>query len=1114
MVTGYQTNSNNSKIRYSERSNNGDCPICHTRNSRCVEWNGVNHCKSTSPNDTIAGWKNLKGTLTGTGCSMWVPDTFKERTAEERREWGRKKREAERERERANKERRARAATPEIIDREYRQNYTDNPISSIHRQRFIDRGLSDADIERITAYTVGNKLILPIPNYEGLLVGAQIKIGAEPGYIWDRTGNNRTKKHDELPIAVWGNRANPERILFVEGVTFKPYITSLRYPSDLVIGASGGNFSGSSGQIGEILAQHPGCELILYPDAGASFNRNIRSQYYGLRDLVGDTLSVAWWNQYDKSDGDIDEIDIDTTEIKYLEWYRYARILDNGTNYITLNKSRLKPDELRSERYLDTIWVPDGGTMLFVSSPMGTGKTEQLKDLCDRWERVHPDGRILLVSYRNGLLDQTSNRLGIDSYRTGHGYADAYINSAKRIAIVADSSIRLNLDDVPDGTLLVLDEAEAVLNHIAGGETTKSRYAAVQNHFSNLVRRIVSTGGAVIALQDNLTDIAIEGLCAMGGDIVKRKIIKNQHQIFNWDVSIADGSSYDFSELLLSRLKNGERIVLPTTSQKYGEKIERLVSMAMPELASKIERVDSKTLIEQRELIANPVEALQSRGTRLLILSPTIESGFSVDDKHLDRPLFDRVMMYAPNLDARTQMQMLGRYRSNCPRDIFIRKRGCDTKNAPLTVDGLKKQLKTTANQTSLAQGFGRIENSPTGELWNDLYAKFVVRANLCKNNALYYLRHDLIEAGHNVGIVDWSEAASEYRSDNNIDLNLDIKSAMGDIEKILNIEESTALDRADGTKMSLLQAQITMSRSDSTQEQRTVASKTLLHHELPGIQLGFDLIHDVVVVDRKKFIRQCELAYFLDVPELAHAIDRINIIEQHNGAHILYNRVAKCEQKYNLLYPIWRDLQAIGDGREYMAEDELIISTAAYCRKRSGDFLRLFGITCSKAHIGSNGGLQNSDIAIVNKILRLIGKEGKKKRQIGSKKARKSIYAASDRLAYRDILTTAIATKHAQTIERSQAIQVPDLSARHTVFSNKDTLILKTVCLDNKFTSETAAIQSEWDLFVCEVRAWMRENMSIAHTLVTTYSPEVIAALLNSSIEPELKAKLTERAS
>jgi hypothetical protein len=248
-----------------------------------------------------------------------------ELTAEEKREYAIAKAQRLAAAERSNLATIARLPKIEQRDREYRQKIINNPVTSRHRDAMTARGMTDADIKTIGAYSTMRGITIPVRNLQGQMVGAQVKPNSGEGYRWDSIGQNKLNETGQLPLTFWGCVENPRIIILVEGLTFKPYFTHLRYPDCLIIGASGGLFGISSKSLLTTLELYPDTKIVLMPDAGAIQNADIVKIYESTARLlrsIDRELLIGWWGQTTKAAGDIDEI-LPETLVEVISWNRF-----------------------------------------------------------------------------------------------------------------------------------------------------------------------------------------------------------------------------------------------------------------------------------------------------------------------------------------------------------------------------------------------------------------------------------------------------------------------------------------------------------------------------------------------------------------------------------------------------------------------------------------------------------------------------------------------------------------------------------------------------------------------------------------------------------------------
>jgi hypothetical protein len=851
----------------------------------------------------------------------------------------------------------------------------------------------------------------------------------------------------ELPIQVVGSSSTSGVAYGAEG-GLKSFIAAHLH-SEYFIGASSGNFSGSPIQVRSALEGYH--TFIITVDGGDATNP-ARIEHWKRQVKFFETLNIkvrfAWWGQISKDNNDIDEI---TTEqfkaAKLLTPGKFFKLCGNlawkqkdDETFKALSSLSLPITDQRSEEFLAPLPAPKRGQITFVSSNVWTGKTQQLVPLVDNWERTFKDGKVIVIGYRNGLLDQTRERLNIPNFRVGYGQDDTAINNYPKLAICLDSLMRLRLENIPSNSLIIHDEFEAILKHISLGGTTGSNTAKIQAHLVSIYHRVLSTGGAVVCLEDNITDLSANGILDLTDRKYPFEIISNDHERFNWDVSIGGGSSKDFIGLILDRLMSGERIVVPTTSQVFGESLERIVIDRIPEMKGYVERVDAKTVGNCGDLIKDPSGYLRAAQTKLLILSPTVESGFSIEDKIPLRSLFDRVMAYFTNLDTRSHIQLLSRYRSNCPREIFANTKGAEAGENrgrdPVKLLRVRKQL---ADTTALAQGTGRIPTTIQGDVWNRLDAEFSARAALSAKYLREYLEADLIGRGHRLTAVEWASVRASVIIDNGLPYisSDELGKQYKDIKENLGVEKSQKMADADGLTLSPAQAIAIFHSSYSSYDEKIRAQKCLLHQDLPGADLTQEFLLEAIVKDRGAYRRSCELAFLLDKPDLAKSIDKGIFTSQLEQPHILYGRVPKNGQKVDLLAPIARHLEDLATGREYKADDPAVLAIQEWGLKEYQLFERLFGLKIKAEETDSLGKKQNTAIATVNKILKKLGYKSERTKQLGTGTDRVNVYQVTNsECPHRQTIYQALETKYRE-----------HLASTHTV-SNMEERGIKTVCV------------------------------------------------------------------
>ena len=905
-------------------------------------------------------------------------------------EWQQKRDARENEKVEAERVRIARLQPAEVRNRDWLTTVAMLQLNDRHRQEMLDRGWTPELIEQSNARSTSKGRVIPITTVEGLMVGSQAI--SSSGKLWyGAAGTNQLSETGELPLAVI-QPPNPHQtvdklgqitgyIAYTESACDKPWLCA-QLRNYITIGSTniGSQPKDLERSIATIKTKYGWTEVkhVLMADGAALVNKHVMGNYRKLNEQIkglGGELLVGWWGQYTKSVGDIDEISVDV-EIKFISFEKFERYGADRQQYLELTQLSIEPTEVRDERFLSA-FSPSTGKITFVSSACATGKTQQVISVVQSWRSNYPDGRIIDVTQLDSIRKSHQTRLKIPEWRVGSGQDDTAINNSWGVSLCVDSLLRLELDSIPAQSLIIIDEAEAVLKHFAMAGTLGGNAASTQAHFTQIIDRVLVSGGAVVCLEDDLTDLSVKGI----GDLVNNRypieLIKNNNQPFKWEVAIGGGDNESYLSSLLGRLANGERVFSPNSSQRAGEALDRLVKEYLPELANKVWRLDSKTSPDLVTLLADPDLWMKDRDVRLLAGSPTIQSGFNLSNNQ-----FDRTVARFTNLDTRAQIQMLYRDRSNAPRDIFTTKRGAEAGGLSRSAAKLERLNRDIAQRASLAHGYGGLSTNRVGDVWNRLNAQFAVRETLSSAYMEDYLKCDLLDRGHTVKPANW-QADDRFSG---------CDSRFKEIKDEILVEENKILFSANGRSLTVIDANAILHSSSVPFEIRQQAKKTILHDELPGVEFSEEFLMETYTRNRGEYLRECKLNFFLDKPNLVNSLDRRLFDKQLTQSHIIHSRVPKLSRKVDLLAPIAKHLEDLASGREYRADDPAVLAIQEWGLKENYLFWALFGLA-----IKSDDG-RNSSVGTVNKILKKLGYESSRVSQVGGRSEQKiGVYQVSN---------------------------------------------------------------------------------------------------------------------
>jgi len=904
----------------------------------------------------------------------------------------------------------------------FRKLASDMGLSETHRKMLKARGLTDEHIDAHPFFSIvkfdtdQSKIINKLPkgfpglriskkgykyltNYNAIAIPTIDTQGMMTG--WQFTPEVRGEKNykgEEIPKYTWGldqslpvgdgempiqvfnaqkNQVDQSTILATEG-TLKPLLAAHLHQIS-VVGASGGNFAASPIQFAEAVSEYD--RVVIAIDAGDAVNPQRVTHWKRQAEFLA-TLGIevkwAWWGQETKDANDIDEMTVAE--------YKSIKLLDTEELLDTIDKIAAKHKNLERYKDLSTLksvptlsytdeWVRvpkfKAGSIALISSGVGTGKTEALSKLVAEHRKTHPTAKIIILSHRIQLAKALAARLNAEYIADlKHGIENyASINAADLIALCVDSLHNLDLRDIPSHSIIVLDEIEAILSHLTQGGTLGDRTPFIQSRFVELLRGILANNGQIIGAEDSITEITIDTLKYICPSI-KPDILVNTRHKFDYTVKLGGHTNKrDFTGAILDRLAQGERIIIPTTSQAFGHQLHELLLIAFSTL--EVVRIDSRTTTEYGDFMLDPAAWLKANHTDVLIYSPAIESGVSIVDAIGDRPFFDSMFMYVANLSIRSQIQLLHRYRGNCPRFIFSPNRLATSLNSfrPEVNFRLARQ---TAIEEHLRHGH-TIKDTEIGGIFNCVDAKLKARDALSAAYNRNILVADLESRDHDVSVVKWGDERTEYQAEHLGKYWLTEAIGIGLIDARDRIieQDATAMARANCIDLTVSQAQTIVADPNTPFDGKWAAKKRIDQDLLPGAPLeDVEFCKFLLGKARKKINAR---AYMLN-PLLAHVTSGIKIERQQTQSHVLHYRTPIDEPLALLLQPIKDYIIELVNCPGYTSEHPAAIAIAEYCVANSFQFYRLKRIQFKAPKQDRLGNTHHTPAASANKIIRMLG--------------------------------------------------------------------------------------------------------------------------------------------
>jgi energy-coupling factor transporter ATP-binding protein EcfA2 len=382
----------------------------------------------------------------------------------------------------------------------------------------------------------------------------------------------------------------------------------------------------------------------------------------------------------------------------------------------------------------------------------GAGKTTLVISLLKAWIQV--GGFVVALTTTNKLGKQMADLAGLPHR---HDYLSTQLLNIKAdteggFVSCLDSLTRL-ADTIPNDQRRILvfcEEADQLANHATTGQTLKGKYAATQQALASLLTR----ADLIVLAEARIPENTLKYFEEISGK--PTRVFTHQLETQKRQVKVYGGQASGFEAMILQRLRAGEKLIITADSQRELDAIERLIQQELPELKGM--RNDQKTsyLSEVNELTIYPNEVLAREQLDYLLYSPSCKAGWDLSgkDKHGNSYGFDRVMAIFRVLPTSDQIQMLARYRPDCPWDIYlsetIQVSGNETNGSPRK---LSRSMEAEALQ--IAKGWGiaydPADQPPLEKIARDHYVVATARAGLEKRINRYSMVQRLIEDGHSV---------------------------------------------------------------------------------------------------------------------------------------------------------------------------------------------------------------------------------------------------------------------------------------------------------------------------------------------------------------------------
>ena len=722
--------------KFAPTKSNNPCPICADITGKCRTFDDspVVMCMTFVDGykgEITNGYKYSKTTKNGS-WGIWYPDQGENTFDRDKWQQERKTKQEQAKLEKAWQQQNS-------LTNEQRSLAWDEIIAGLtladdHRKKLLDRGFTQEQIELGKFRTIdkyqpiksgnpllagvssdgkrltnsGRGILTPIKDDCDRIIGCQVRLddGGDGRYKWLSStswgGAKPNLQNDELPIGIYFGDRSSRIVGIAEGASIKPQLAANKFGIN-IIGAAGGQWSGSPEQLKAYLDKYhdQSVPVRIYADAGSHHDDAVMGRIHKLSELLqswGYEAAIAWWGQFNKNDGDIDEITQEQfDDIEYIS----PSDFDAQNTYLLR-----KPNVILNRRYLSNpngfgdafnflTDIPKNKFGVGCKGYKGTGKNTLQATIADALHKAQNDNQprpILYVTQLTNLINQASETL-TESNKSGLGLVNIYdIENAKNddirkqliieaglfgIATTYDSFLKI-LQWIPDFTpfYTFLDEAESGCECLLDAQTeiATKRTETITAIAQTLRRSKAKYDDAHMWMFDSdLTNVSVDYFCSLVGETVKDAfIIRNDYKVAAGRVAYvyedADTWVKDYKE-------SGDRTICFANSQEITAKYS---AQKLGELTGNALVIDSETTKDKTH---NAYRALSSKDYATELMSKyqrtvhTSSMGIGISIEQVG--LFDSKWALSFGLlGVGKFLQGVDRYRPNVPLHIHVAKWG------------------------------------------------------------------------------------------------------------------------------------------------------------------------------------------------------------------------------------------------------------------------------------------------------------------------------------------------------------------------------------------------------------------------------------------------------
>jgi hypothetical protein len=517
------------------------------------------------------------------------------------------------------------------------------------------------------------------------------------------------------------------------------------------------------------------------------------------------------------------------------------------------------PDRTINSRYFHAL-APAAGTIMAIKSGLATGKTQWLKDII----ASNPNGKIIVLGSRNGLLLQTAEKCGFYHLNAHNGY-QMFKNPDARLCLCFDSLLKLP-PEIFKGAIIILDEAESVLRHLLMSPTLRRDREAIKERFAIAC----CESDRIILLDGHLTDYTVNLVVKLAGNKTVTKHLNefkgNCPKVSVYETQKATPTAAEKQDFINLIANSGFPVIATDCSVAEAEALAMTLTERYGEgllICSKNSNEPAQTAFQ-----TNPDDYIDQHNLGWLMYSPTLENGLDISKCTRFTEVFG---LFCGLLGVNSLIQMLRRVRHPLRQISVLCPRFGLSDNSDRTnhyANQIKLQIETTLRIESLLLGAEEHQEAIKADLdrqfadplfWARCH--FESQENLEKSELREFLVEALTDGGYS---VDRPLIGSDDSGDH--------------FENKLICKEKEAQEIFEAADISPEEAQDIARSNKATWLERCQAEKCRIKSLLPGIKdtplWKWKFVHRVRFDDRA-LVSQLENFWLFHHPEDAEYLQK-----------------------------------------------------------------------------------------------------------------------------------------------------------------------------------------------------------------------------------------------